>query len=84
MALLLHIIVALASIVWTGYVFFVPSRSRLNMSYALVALTLATGSYLVWSTHAPLLQACVTGLLYLAIVLSGILAVHYRLAHTSK
>lgn len=84
MALVLHVIIALASIAWTGYVFFAPSKTGLELSYALVALTLATGTYLVWSAHAPLLQACVTGLAYLAVVFSGILAARYRLAHATK
>lgn len=80
MALLLHIIIALSSIVWTGYLFFKPSAAGLKGSYTLVTLTLLSGSYLVWSTSSPILQSCITGLLYLAIVLSGIFAVHHRLA----
>lgn len=84
MALILHIVIALASIAWTAYVFFVPSKARLELSYALVALTLTTGTYLVWSLHTPLLHACMSGLIYLAVVLSGIIAVRFRLSRAAK
>jgi hypothetical protein len=84
MALILHIAIALASIAWTAVAFFVPTKRRIELSYALVALTLATGTYLVWSLHTPLLQACMSGLFYLAVVFSGILAAQYRLDRIIK
>lgn len=80
MALILHIIIALASIAWTAYTFFAPSKLRLEFSYALVALTLATGTYLIWTLQTPLLHACLSGLAYVTIVLAGILAIRSRLA----
>lgn len=69
MILILHILIALASIVCSGYAFFSPSKSKLQVSYALTALTLISGTYLVISTHSPLLSSCVSGLVYLAIVI---------------
>ncbi len=71
MVLVTHIVIALASIGYTTYLYFRPSRTKLRVSYGLVAATLASGTYLVVSTHSPLLSSCVSGLLYLAAVATG-------------
>ncbi len=84
MLVLIHVIIAISSIIFTAFVFVRPSKSKLKVSYSLTAITLASGTYLVWSTGAPILQSCVTGLIYLAVIFVGILATHYKLAHTSQ
>lgn len=81
MILILHIIIALASIAWTSVPFFVPSQAKLNTSYALISGTVATGTYVAIASHAHLVQICTTGLLYLGVALSGVLVAHTRLAH---
>ena len=81
MILLIHIIVALSSIIASTASFLRPSKAKLRLTYGLTLLTLATGTYLVWSTHSPLLSSCITGLLYLGVVLSGVLAAWRKLAH---
>jgi hypothetical protein len=80
MVLILHIAVALLSMVASGLAYFKPSHKKLHTSYSLVAATLVSGTYLVISSHSPLLESCLTGLLYLGIVFSGIIAAHYKLA----
>ena len=80
MIVLLHVLIALSSMAYTGYVYLSPSKAKLNASYGLVAATIGSGTYLVWTTHAPMLEACVTGLVYLGIVLVGIAAAHHKLA----
>lgn len=80
MTLILHVVIALVSLVYAGYVYFSPSQARLYVAYGLVAMTLISGTYLVFSLNTPLLRACSTGLLYLAVVLSGLLAAHRRMA----
>lgn len=79
MILALHITIALVSIAWTGYVFVSPSMRKLYGSYALVAGTLASGTYLVIAMSSPLLKSCLTGLAYLGIVFAGIIATQYKL-----
>lgn len=81
MTIVLHVLIALSSIAYAGYTFFAPSKNKLRVSYGMVALTLITGTYLVVSTGSPLLSACTTGLLYLAVVLSGLAAAHRKLSH---
>lgn len=80
MFLIFHIIIALSSIVFTGFVFLKPSKKKLYMSYGWVGATIATGSYLVIMTPSHLASACLTGLVYLGFVLSGIVAAHVKLA----
>jgi hypothetical protein len=80
MILLFHVVIALSSLAYTTYTFFLPSKSKLYASYALVALTLASGTYLVLSTHTRLLPACTTGLIYLGAVSSGLVLTNRKLA----
>lgn len=83
MLLLLHIVIALASMVAAGMSFFAPSTSKLRLSYILTALTLISGTYLVVSRHAALLQACITGILYVSINYIAIYMARRKLAALS-
>ena len=80
MILVFHIFVALLSIVTSTASYFSPSKAKLHTTYGLIALTLASGTYLVWSTHSPLLSSCATGLLYLGVVMSGVVVASRKLA----
>lgn len=80
MTLLLHVLIALAGIVWTTYGYFRPTRKNIKVSYALVALTFASGFYLVWSEPAQILHMCLSGLMYLAVVGVGIALSQRKLA----
>lgn len=78
--LLVHVTIALGSLVYTSFAWFQPSTRRLHVSYALVGATLLSGTYLAISTHSNMLSACQTGLAYLAIVSSGLVATHRKLS----
>lgn len=78
--LLLHISIALFSLVWTAVTWFAPSQTKLKTAYGLTAATLASGTYLVISLHQPLVHACMSGLLYLGVSLTGIVADSRKLA----
>lgn len=80
MLLLVHIVIALSSLVSTGYAYLRPSKKTLNISYGFVAGTLLTGSYLVISKPSHMVSTCVTGLVYLMVVFAGIFAARKRLA----
>jgi hypothetical protein len=80
MALLLHVTIALSSVLLTTYIFITPSKTTLRWSYSLVVMTLASGTYLVVSTGTHILQACLMGLLYCGISLLGLASAHRRLA----
>jgi hypothetical protein len=84
MLVLFHVIIAISSLAYTASVFLSPSNAKLRVSYGLVATTVASGTYLVISTNAKMLQACITGLSYLGLILLGIIATHYKLAKENK
>lgn len=79
--ILAHVIIALASLALTGYVFVRPSQNKLYISYAFVAATLVTGFSLVLSKPSHMVQSCVMGLVYLALVSYGIVAARNKLGH---
>jgi hypothetical protein len=79
MILITHIALALASVAYATFVLLSPTRARLRISYTLVASTLISGTYLVISTHAPMLQSCMSGLLYTGFVSLGLAVGHRKL-----
>lgn len=80
MIIFLHIIIALTSIAVASYVFFRPSRRALLASYGLIGLTIASGTYLVVSAPAHMIEACTMGLVYLSIVSVGTFVARAKLA----
>lgn len=82
--ILLHVIIALMSIAVAGLNLFNPSKSKLRLNYLLIASTLASGTYLVAHEHSSMLQACASGLVYLAIVSSGVIPARIRLAKNDE
>lgn len=80
MLLILHISCALVSVLYVTYTIMSPSRAKLRASYALSALTIISGTYLVLHSHAPLTSSCVAGLVYVGLMASGIRYARYKLA----
>ncbi len=80
MMLMLHIIIAITSVLYSTYLFLSPSKEKFTISYGLVGLTLATGSFLVFLQPSHMTQACVSGLAYTSFVLIAIVAAKKRFA----
>lgn len=80
MILLLHIVIALSSLVVAAIAYVSPKRSLLHISYMLVAMTILTGTYIAISSPAHMVQACVSGLIYTAVVIGSIGAVRRKMA----
>lgn len=78
--LIVHITVALASLGLTATAFFRPSRLKLRLSQGLIAMTLASGTYLVFTMRVNLVKVCLMGLIYTAIVTYGAVLVRRKLA----
>ena len=78
--LILHIIVALTSLVQTSYMLVTPSKTGLRISYALMGLTLTSGSLLILTTGTHILEACLMGILYTGFVSFGIVRTQHTLA----
>jgi len=79
MILITHIVVATGSLVSAGILYFYPSKPKLYTTYVLVATMLLTGFYLTLSKPAHLVQSCITGLAYLAIVSYAIVSARKKL-----
>lgn len=83
MIILIHVIIALTSLAFSGLAYFMPSKLKLRVSYGLIAATLISGTYLVVTLNSPLLSACVSGLIYLTVVVTATVAAQRRLAQTA-
>jgi hypothetical protein len=77
--LIAHISIALFSLVLTTFLYFSPSRTKLSLSYLLVALTFLTGTYLIIFNQADILRTCLTGLVYLGVVAVSIVSARNKL-----
>lgn len=80
MIVLLHVTVAILSLVATSYAYLRPSSAKLKTAYSLVGMTLASGIYLVWSTPSHMLETCMAGLVYTGLVTIGLVAARTKLA----
>lgn len=79
MVILIHVVIALTSIVIASFAFFSPTIKKLIVSYGFIIGTIASGTYLLVSSPSHILESCVTGLSYLTIVSVATVAAHVRL-----
>lgn len=80
MIIVLHVVLAIGGILYTSYLLFAPSKTKLRVSYGLLFATITSGTYLTVSMHAPLLQTCMMGLLYTSFIALGLAKAHAKLA----
>lgn len=79
MIILIHVIIAIASIVIASFTFFRPAIKRLIVSYGFILGTVATGTYLLVAYPSHILESCLMGLSYLTVVTIATIAAHVRL-----
>jgi hypothetical protein len=80
MILIAHIVIAIMSIGIATLAVILPSTLSLRTAYVFAGLTLGSGIYLVVSAPAHMVQACISGVIYLSIVTLAIMAARSRLA----
>jgi len=80
MIVLLHIVIAIASLTYTAVLFAAPTKASFGVNYGLIAMTIVSGTYLIAATHTPMTETCVTGVAYLVIVTLGTVLARVRLA----
>lgn len=83
MLILLHVMAALAGLGSAGFSAIKPSKLSFRFTYGLVGLTFASGTYLVISAHANLVQTCISGLTYLGFIFIAMAIAHRRLSAES-
>jgi hypothetical protein len=84
MIILIHVIIALTSIIIASIGFFKPSLKKLVVSYGFILATIASGTYLLVTIPSHILQSCLTGLVYLTVVSVATIATHFRLRHAEE
>ncbi|HET8884262.1 MAG TPA: hypothetical protein VFM68_02220 [Candidatus Saccharimonadales bacterium] len=84
MVLLIHIIIAISSVAYTTLLLIQPSHTKLRVSYALVAATLASGTYLTILNPAQMLHTCMAGLVYASLVTTGIMIARHKMIRTAR
>jgi hypothetical protein len=77
--LLVHITIAILSLVWATITVFKPSVAKLRISYGMTAGVVVTGALLVVANHTVIVQACTSGLTYLAISLTLTMVSRHKL-----
>lgn len=82
MILLIHIVIALSSVACATYVLISPDKKWLRFSYVLVGLTLASGTYLVLENPAHMVRACISGIIYVGVIITGLVHAGAKLARS--
>lgn len=80
MLLLLHITIALVSLILATITFIAPSTTKLRTSTAFIGLTLASGVALVFASPAVLLHVCVSGIVYVSLATVAVVFARRKLA----
>lgn len=80
MIVFLHVVVALLSIVIATSVYIRPSKNKFYFSYALVAATIISGTFLILQSPAHMVQSCIMGTLYVGVVLSTLVLAKKKMA----
>lgn len=83
MIVILHVIIALASIAFVTYAFTSPTNKKLYTSYGLIALTLVSGVYMTVSSPALMLHSCIAGVAYISLVSVATIVLKAKIARLS-
>lgn len=78
--LILHIVLAITSLIVTGILIFSPSKRKINYTFLLFLGTLISGTYMIFTMNVNILVTCMEGLAFMAVVLGGIAIARKRIA----
>lgn len=84
MILLTHIIIAVSSVLYTAFILISPTKEKIQISGRMVTATIASGTVLVVSTQANMVQSCITGLLYTGVMFFALAVARWRLAEETE
>lgn len=79
MILLLHVVIAMSTVGFSGITLIKPTKTKLYFSYSLIITTFLTGGYLVILSPAHLVSSCIIGLVFLGVVGSMLITASKRL-----
>lgn len=69
MFLVFHIFIAVVSLAFSSYMYLHPAKSKLRITYIFVVFTILSGIFLLLNQPSALMQTCMSGALYLGIVI---------------
>ena len=81
MIIILHVLTALTSLIYSSITMTMPSRAKLRTAYGLTAATIATGTYLTIMNPTKLLEICSMGLIYTAATSLVLVSARKKLAN---
>lgn len=81
MVILIHVVIACISVGYTTFLLFSPSKTKLIITYILFCMTVVSGTYLIITMPAHMMQTCLEGLGYMAFVIGGIIFAHAKIVH---
>lgn len=84
MIILIHVIIAIASVVFSTATFIKASTKKLAVSYGLIVATVASGTYLLMTTPGNILKSCLMGLAYVTFVSIITIAAHVRVRRKAQ
>lgn len=79
MTIIIHVLIALTSIILASIACLQPTVAKLRRSYVFIALTFISGFYLVWTTSTPIDRISLSGIAYLSVVTAITVLTHQRL-----
>lgn len=78
--LVLHILIALSSLLWVTITYLQPTLTKLRISYGLMHGVVLSGIGVVFVDRTAMVQACTSGLAYLAVSLTATVFTRRKLA----
>lgn len=85
MLIIIHVVLALSSLLLASFNLLRPARNRMNVSYCLAVATLVSGGLLIIVNHASVLRTCMSGLLFfVAVTAMNLIAARSLAAEKSK
>jgi hypothetical protein len=66
--IILHVLLAVASLIVSSINFFSPSTKKTTVSYGLATSTLVSGVLLILVNNASVLRTCLTGIVFFGVV----------------
>lgn len=80
MVLMLHILIALSSVVFSTLTIASPSAKKIKVNYVFLAATWISGSLLIFQSQVSFGHLCLSGILYTTLVASNIYLAKRKLA----
>ena len=79
-----HILLAIISLAFIGYMSLHPVKKKLRITYMFIALTVFSGVMYIFDNPSALIQMIIPGIFYASIVMVCASIAHTKLSHRSS